>query len=73
MQGAIKLQQETKKNVVDLETFVCSAAGTTIEGVQALYENGFDVAVMKAVVASTERARELENIALSIVASEKIR
>jgi pyrroline-5-carboxylate reductase len=73
MQGAIKLQQETKKNVVDLETFVCSAAGTTIEGVQALYENGFDIAVMKAVVASTERARELENIALSIVASEKIR
>ncbi|MGX8679048.1 MAG: pyrroline-5-carboxylate reductase [Sphaerochaetaceae bacterium] len=64
MEGAVKLQKETQSNVVDLETFVCSAAGTTIDGVQALYEAGFDAAVMDAVVAATERARELEELAI---------
>lgn len=63
MQGAINLQKTTRKNAVELETEVCSAAGTTIEGVQTLYEAGFDGAVMDAVIATSEKARNLEIIA----------
>lgn len=60
MSGAAKLQRETGRNAVELETSVCSAAGTTIDGVQTLCDLGFDSAVMGAVMASAERARELE-------------
>jgi pyrroline-5-carboxylate reductase len=38
---------------------VSSPAGTTIEGVEALEEGGMRAAVMKAVVAATDRSREL--------------
>ena len=39
---------------------VCSAAGTTIEGVKALSDNGFGSALMKAVLAASEKSIELE-------------
>ena len=42
-----------------LKDMVSSPAGTTIEGVEALEEGGFRYAVMRAVVESTDRSREL--------------
>ena len=38
---------------------VTSPAGTTIEGIEALEENGFRYAVMQAVVRSFEKNRKL--------------
>lgn len=40
---------------------VCSPAGTTINGIQALAEYNFDAAVIAAVTAAADRAEELES------------
>jgi pyrroline-5-carboxylate reductase len=42
-----------------LKDAVCSPAGTTIAGVQALEESAFRAAAMKAVVAAYKRTMEL--------------
>ena len=60
MISAATLQKETGKNAADLEAMVCSAKGTTIEGVAKLVEGGFASAVQNAVSAAAERSRELE-------------
>ena len=60
MISAAALQKETGKNAIDLEAMVCSAKGTTIEGVAKLAEGGFASAVQNAVSAAAERSRELE-------------
>ena len=39
---------------------ICSAAGTTIKGMEMLAENGFENALYKAVKASAERSDEIE-------------
>ncbi len=39
---------------------ICSAKGTTIRGIEALKENGFESAIYKAVRAAAERSDELE-------------
>ena len=60
MASAVELQRETGKGATELETMVCSAAGTTIEGVKALQDKGFGSALMKAVQAASDKSVELE-------------
>ena len=60
MLSAAHLQKATGRNAVDLETMVCSAKGTTIEGVAALTEGGFGSAVINAVKAASRKSEELE-------------
>lgn len=57
--GAAKMVLETGESPAVLRDKVCSPAGTTIEGVKALHENGFYQAVMEAVSASALRAAEI--------------
>ncbi|MDT4763107.1 pyrroline-5-carboxylate reductase [Sphaerochaeta sp. PS] len=58
--SAASLQKGTDENPVKLATMVCSAGGTTIEGMKALAEGAFDATVMEAVHAAAERFRDLE-------------
>ena len=58
--SAANLQKETGKNAVELEAMVCSAKGTTIEGVAALTEGGFGAALINAVTAAARKSEELE-------------
>jgi pyrroline-5-carboxylate reductase len=57
--GTAKLILETGMHPGALKDMVSSPAGTTIEGVEKLEEGGMRSAVMKAVVAATDRSREL--------------
>ena len=61
--SAAELQKSTGANAIELETRVCSAAGTTIEGVKALQEGGFASAAMNAVTSAAARSLELESSA----------
>lgn len=54
--GSAGMVLETGKNPAVLKDMVCSPAGTTIEGVAALEENGFRNAVIKAVTAAYDRS-----------------
>ena len=58
--SAAALQKASEENPVKLATMVCSAGGTTIEGMLALAEGGFDATVMGAVSASSAKFRFLE-------------
>lgn len=58
--SAVAMQQESGENPVQLATMVCSAGGTTIEGMRALAEGNFDATVMAAVSASAAKFRMLE-------------
>ncbi|NBK23332.1 MAG: pyrroline-5-carboxylate reductase, partial [Spirochaetia bacterium] len=58
--SAAALQKKDHANPVALATMVCSAGGTTIEGMQALAEGSFDATVMAAVSASSAKFRLLE-------------
>ena len=60
MESAYSLLKDSGKNPVELATMVCSAGGTTIAGMNALSENGFDNACIKAVCAATDKSIELE-------------
>lgn len=60
MLSAANLQKATGRNAVELETMVCSAKGTTIEGVKALTDGGFGAAVINAVSAAANKSSELE-------------
>ena len=60
MKGAVDLIQKTGRNAVDLEASVCSAGGTTVEGVKVLEESGFNGIVIDAVLAAAKKARDLE-------------
>ena len=61
--SAANLTLGTGKNPVDLATTVCSAGGTTIEGMLALAEGGFDATVMQAVRKASEKSSKLEALA----------
>lgn len=54
--GSAGMVLETGKNPAVLKDMVCSPAGTTIEGVAALEENGFRNAVIKAVTVACDRS-----------------
>lgn len=60
MISAANLQKQTGRNAIDLETMVCSAKGTTIEGVKALADGNFASAVINAVSAAAQKSEELE-------------
>ena len=60
MLSAARLQKATGASAADLETMVCSAKGTTIEGVKALADGNFANAVINAVSAAARRSEELE-------------
>ena len=57
--GTARLLQETGEHPRALTDQVCSPAGTTIEGVCALQQNGFEAAVLAAAKASLERDQQL--------------
>lgn len=57
--GSAGMVLQGDKNPAALKDMVCSPAGTTIEGVAALEENGFRNAVIKAVTAACQRSIEL--------------
>ena len=57
--GSAGMVLQGDKNPAALKDMVCSPAGTTIEGVAALEENGFRNAVIKAVTAACNRSIEL--------------
>jgi len=59
--GAGKLSQLSGKHPGELKDMVCSPGGTTIAAVQALESGAFRATVMKAVVASANRAAEFAN------------
>lgn len=60
-ESAAALQKESGTNAIELETRVCSAAGTTIEGIRALQDRGFASAIIKAVGSAAAKSVELEN------------
>jgi len=57
VQGAAALVLETGKHPEQLKDEVCSPAGTTIEGVKALEENGFRNAAFSAVLHAVEKGK----------------
>lgn len=58
--GAIDYMAESGKNPQELITSIISAAGTTIEGIAALEKGGLSAAVIQAVTAASQRAKDLE-------------
>ncbi len=69
--GAIELLKNTGRNPMELAVSVCSAGGTTIEGMKALAENGFESAVYQAVAATAEKSRTMEILARLPAGAEK--
>ena len=59
MLGSAKMLLESEKSVSELVRNVCSPGGTTVEGVCALKENGFENAVIKAVDKTVEKDRAM--------------
>ncbi len=59
VKGAAAMVLETGRHPAELKDAVCSPAGTTIAGVEALEENGFRQAVMQAAIKATERSIQL--------------
>ena len=57
--GAAKMVLESEKHPGELKDMVCTPAGTTIQGVMALEESGFRNAVIKAVAATYNKAKEM--------------
>ena len=57
--GSAGMVLDTKKHPAELKDMVCSPAGTTIEGVTALEENGFRDSIIKAVTAAFEKSKSL--------------
>ena len=57
--GSAKLLLESGKHPGELKDMVTSPAGTTIMGVKALEDGAFRSTVMDAVIAATERSKEL--------------
>ena len=64
MESAAALYNLEKENPISLMTKVCSAGGTTIEGVKALSEGNFENTIINAVSAATQKSKELEKKSL---------
>lgn len=61
VESAALLLRSTEDHPAEMISRVCSPGGTTIKGMRALEERGFSAAVMAAVEAATERAKEFES------------
>ena len=57
--GSAKLMLQTGKSPASLKDSVCSPGGTTIQGVRKLEEGGLRSALMEAVIASYEKAKNM--------------
>src|SRR3712207_8403702 len=57
--GSAKMVLETGKHPAQLKDMVCSPAGTTIEAVEVLEENGFRSSIMKAMKACTNKCKDM--------------
>ncbi|AEC02138.1 pyrroline-5-carboxylate reductase [Parasphaerochaeta coccoides] len=63
LHSTVALLKASGKNPMELLASVCSAGGTTIEGMKALAENGFDSAIYQAVSAVAEKSSSMELLA----------
>lgn len=59
--GAAQMLQHTKEDPAELRHKIMSPGGTTVAGLKALQEHGFDLAVKDAVLHAKQRSKELEN------------
>lgn len=59
IEGSVELVKQSGKSPSDLCAMVCSPAGTTIAGIDALEEGAFRSTLIKAIVAGTNRSKEL--------------
>lgn len=59
--GTAKMVIDTGKHPGELKDMVCSPSGTTIEGVRMLEKMGLRSAVMEAVIASAEKAKQMSD------------
>ena len=57
--GSAKLMLETGKHPGELKDMVCSPAGTTIEGVRILEQNGFRSAVFEALQGAADKGKKM--------------
>ena len=57
--GSAKMVLETGRHPGDLKDMVCSPAGTTIEGVRILEQNGFRSAVFEALNGAAEKGKKM--------------
>jgi len=62
---ALAKEKDTHTPPITLEMKVCSAGGTTIEGIKTLKNDGFDSAVINAVANTAKKSRKLEKDALN--------
>lgn len=60
MESALALYKMDKDNPINMMVKVCSAGGTTIEGIKALSEGNFDNTVINAVSDAAQKSRDLE-------------
>jgi pyrroline-5-carboxylate reductase len=60
MESALALYKMDKENPIDMMVKVCSAGGTTIEGIKALADGNFDNTVINAVSNAAQKSRDLE-------------
>jgi len=60
MESALALYKMDKDNPINMMVKVCSAGGTTIEGIKALAEGNFDDTVINAVSDAAQKSRDLE-------------
>lgn len=60
MDSAKSLYDEEKEHPISLMSKVCSAGGTTIEGIKTLNDYNFSSAVMNSVINTTKKSKDLE-------------